>query len=59
MRTVFSHLTNDELLSKAYGVVSPDDEMAFELLMRLEALTELYPETGVYAPERQEKEMPA
>lgn len=36
MYTKYSHHTDEELISIAYMAVSPDDEIAFELLQRLE-----------------------
>jgi hypothetical protein len=43
MVTEHSHLTNEELVGVAFSLVSADDTLAFELLMRLEAAIEAYP----------------
>jgi hypothetical protein len=43
MVTEHSHLTNEELVGVAFSMVSPDDTLAFELLMRLDAAVETYP----------------
>jgi hypothetical protein len=57
MVTEHSHLTNEELVGVAFSVVSPDDTLAFELLMRLEAALEAFPslKNWVFNAARQEE----
>lgn len=38
--TVYEYLTNAELIAHAYTTLTADDALAFELLVRLEALSD-------------------